>query len=161
LAGLVICGASWFFGSKRDTSLAPSAPGDSAAVAPIRSVAPTRVAAPAPENQDIALKAIEPSDSERQAKSDYLQTRIAELDDLAMTDDPASLSQILRELDNPDPQIREAAVVAAVQFKSPDAIPALKDAEAQATNLDEKVKIQKAIDFLSLSLPANGTNSNP
>jgi HEAT repeat protein len=141
--------------------MATSASSDSRAVAPIRSVAPTRVAAPALEIQDIALKTIEPSDAERQAKSDYVQTRIAELNDLAMTDDPASLQQILRELDNPEPSIRTAAVEAAVQFKSPDAIPALKDAEDQATNLDEKVTIQKAIDFLSLSLPANGTNSNP
>ena len=46
--------------------------------------------------------------------------------------------------------------------KSPEAIPALRDALAQATDLDEKVKIQQAIDFLTLMVPAADTNSaNP
>jgi HEAT repeat protein len=100
------------------------------------------------------------SEAEQEAKTEYVQNRINELYDLAMTDDPASLRQILGELDNPEPRIRQAAVEAAVQFKSPDAIPVLKDALVQATDLSEKVNLQKAIDFLSLSLPAD-TNSNP
>ena len=122
---------------------------------------PALVATKATNEQPIVLVEISPTEAEQDAKAEVVENRISELYDLAMTDDPASLRQILRELDNPEPRIRDAAVDAAVQFKSPDAIPALKDAEAQATDLDEKVKLQKAIDFLSLTIPAETSNSNP
>jgi hypothetical protein len=135
-----------------------TAPPVPATAAPVK----TRVEAQSATDQPIALTASAgPSEAEQEAKTEYVQNRISELYDLAMTDDPASLQQILGELDNPEPRIRQAAVEAAVQFKSPDAIPALHDALAQATDLKEKVNIQRAIDFLSLSLPSSGANSQP
>ena len=76
--------------------------------------------------------------------------RVAELMDLAMTDDPASLDTILSELSNPEPRIREAAVEAAVQFKSPGAVPALQDAAGRVADPEEKTRILKAIEFLSI-----------
>ena len=79
---------------------------------------------------------------------DYVTGRVAELLELAMTDDPASLSAILAELNNPNEDIREAAVLGAVQFKSVDAVPALMDAYNRTEEPEEKLSIRKAIDFL-------------
>ena len=57
-----------------------------------------------------------------------------------MNSDPASLYAILGALGDPDPPVRKAAVEAAVQFGSQDAIPALQDAAAQAEDPQEKLE---------------------
>ncbi len=88
---------------------------------------------------------------EKETHEQFVTRRISELMDLAMTDDSNSLRTILAELSNPDAEIREAAVTAAVQFKSPDAIPALREAYIVATEPEEKLRIRNAIDFLSAS----------
>jgi len=86
--------------------------------------------------------------SGEESHEEYISRRTAELMDLGMSDDPASLSSILSELNNPEAKIRGAAVIAAVQFKSADAIPALQDAYTRTDELEEKVSIRKAIEFL-------------
>jgi hypothetical protein len=91
----------------------------------------------------------------------HVRMRIAELDEMAMSGEPESLREILTELGNLDPRIRMAAVDAAVQFKSPDAIPILKDALEQTADLDEKVHLKKAIDFLTLAAESQPTAANP
>lgn len=91
--------------------------------------------------------------------ADYVARRINELMDLAMSDNPASLDTILSELNNPNPDIRAAAVTAAVQFKSPAAIPALQAADSDATDPAEKLRLRDAIAFLSL--PSADTNATP
>lgn len=83
---------------------------------------------------------------------DYVARRVAELMDLAMTDDNSSLYSILSELNNRDPQIREAAVTATVQFKSPEAIPALQGAYARTDDPEEKIRIANAMDFLAIPI---------
>lgn len=80
----------------------------------------------------------------------YVARRVAELQDLGMEDDSASLDTILSELNNGDPEIRQAAVDAAVQFGSRDAIPRLTDAAAQTDDPREKSAILDAIEFLKL-----------
>ena len=90
-----------------------------------------------------------PSAQERQ--EEYVASRIVELLDLAMSDDTNSLYQILSELNNRDSRIREAAITAAVQFNSPAAIPALQDACSQTDVPEEKIRLLKAIEFLSVS----------
>ena len=87
---------------------------------------------------------------EKEAHEEFVNRRTAELMDLAMTEDSSSLTVILSELNNPDPEIRAAAVTAAVQFKSTDAIPALQSAYDAATEPEEKLRIRDAMDFLSL-----------
>lgn len=84
----------------------------------------------------------------------YVENRISELMDLAMDDQPASLQTILGELTNREPQIRHAAVEAAMQFGSRDAIPKLKEAADQTDDLREKAAIAEAIEFLNLPSPA-------
>jgi hypothetical protein len=90
----------------------------------------------------------------------YVINRTTELENLGMTDDPNSLATIESEFDNRDPRIQKAAVAAAVQFGSRDAIPALQDAYRHFDDPGQKVNIQKAIDFLELpamDLTANTT----
>jgi hypothetical protein len=83
-------------------------------------------------------------------KEAYVARRVAELLDLGMEDDPASLATILSELNNQDPGIREAAVEAAVQFGSQEAIPRLLEAAAQTDDPNEKSAILEAVEFLKL-----------
>ena len=73
-----------------------------------------------------------------------------ELQSLAMNDDSASLQSILEELNNRDPQIRQAALEAVVQFGSRDAIPRLQDAASQTEDPHEKAALADAIEFLKL-----------
>ncbi len=76
--------------------------------------------------------------------------KMAELQDLGMDDDAASLHKILRELTNGVSEVRRAAVDATLQFGSRDAIPALKAAAANTTNATERATFQEAIEFLKL-----------
>jgi hypothetical protein len=80
----------------------------------------------------------------------YVAKRVVELQDMGMEDDPASLETILSELDNGEPTIRQAAVDAAVQFGSRDALPRLRKAASEANDAKEKSAILDAIEFLSL-----------
>jgi hypothetical protein len=81
---------------------------------------------------------------------DYVQQRSTELTELGMNNDPDSLKTILSELENPEPEIRHAALSATLDFGSRDAIPVLQNELNWATDPQEKVDIQKAIDFLQL-----------
>lgn len=82
--------------------------------------------------------------------ADYVLERKARLIDLTRSDDPDALRAILSELNNPDLEIRKAALSAAVDIGNQDAIPALKNQLAWAEDPQEKVDIQNAIDFLQL-----------
>jgi hypothetical protein len=87
----------------------------------------------------------------------YVTERKAQLEELGSTDDPANLKIILSEMENSEPEIRQAALSASIQFGSPDAIPTLQHERDWATDPQEKVDIQKAIDFLQL--PKFGSDS--
>jgi len=76
--------------------------------------------------------------------------RIAELQDLSRNDDATSLNTIVSEVTNPDADIRKAALEAAKQFGSRDAIPGLRAIAEQATDPELKVEITKTIEFLEL-----------
>jgi hypothetical protein len=93
----------------------------------------------------------EPMAETPEAKQEaYVAKRVGELQDLGMENDSASLDTILAELENGDPSIRQAAVDAAVQFGSRDAIPRLMTAAAQAADPKEKSTILDAVEFLNL-----------
>ena len=79
-----------------------------------------------------------------------VEARTSELMDLAMNDDTNSLHTILSELNNPDAEIRKAALEAAVQFGASNAIPALESAAQWNDNPEEKKEIADAIEFLKL-----------
>jgi hypothetical protein len=80
----------------------------------------------------------------------YTEARVAELMDIAMTDDPGNLQTILSELTNRDPEIRKAARDAAVQFGSRDAIPKLLEAANFTDDPKEKSEFAEAAEFLKL-----------
>src|ERR1041385_3321778 len=61
--------------------------------------------------------------SETLSHEEYIEQRVGELMDLGMSDDPSSLKTILSEVNNAEPEIRKAAIEAAKQFGSADAIP--------------------------------------
>jgi hypothetical protein len=69
---------------------------------------------------------------------------------LAMNNDADSLKSILAPLTNSDPEIREAAKDAAVQFGDRAAAPALRLAAAQVESPEEKISLRDAADFLEL-----------
>ncbi len=96
---------------------------------------------------------------------DYANRRIAELEDLGMSGNASALSTIESELDSRDPRIQKAAVSAAIQFGSRDAIPALREVYDHTDDSGQKLNLQKAIEFLELpseseaadaSVPATG-----
>jgi len=110
-------------------------------------VQPVPEAAAAPTKTGAQPKAQPTTEADQQA---YVEKRSAELMDIAMTDDRANLDIILSELSNRDPEIRKAALEAAIQFGSRDAIPKLADAVSQTDDPNEKTALTDAIEFLKL-----------
>lgn len=96
-----------------------------------------------------------------------VENRASELMDLAMNDDTNSLHTILSELNNPDPEIRQAALDATIQFGSTNAIPGLEAAALWNDNPEEKKQIADAIEFLKLpqlgdpAFPITGSSKGP
>lgn len=79
------------------------------------------------------------------------EQRIRELEDLGMEDDPASLAAILAELKNPDPEIRAAALEAAIQFGDrTTTLPFLKELLLVTEDPEERRAIREAIEFIAL-----------
>jgi len=72
------------------------------------------------------------------------------LQEWSMNDDPASLSNILADLTNSEKAVREAAIEAAEQFGSTNAIPTLKAVAANTTDAKEQIALLEAANFLSL-----------
>lgn len=67
-----------------------------------------------------------------------------------MSDDPQSLSNILADLNSPEKEIRMAAIEAAKQFGSTNAIPILKAAVVKTDDNEEAAALLEAANFLSL-----------
>jgi len=84
-----------------------------------------------------------------------------------MNDDTNSLHTILSELNNPDPEIRQAALDATIQFGATNAIPGLEAAALWNENPEEKKQIADAIEFLKLpqlgdpAFPITGSSKGP
>ena len=75
---------------------------------------------------------------------------IDRLQDLSANNDPASLTAILSDLTSPDKKVRLAAIEAAKQFGSADAIPVLKADAATTQDPEEQTAMLEAADILSL-----------
>lgn len=116
---------------------------------------------PAGPEQNSTASAVATGDPANTDNGDYeiyVANRVTELEHLGMSSDPDSLAGIESEFDNRDPRIQTAAVAAAVQFGSRDAIPALQDAYQHFDDPEQKINIRKAIDFLKL--PRLGETGN-
>ncbi len=79
-----------------------------------------------------------------------IDERIGILEELSRSRNPSDLTSILIDLKNPEPIIRRAAVRAAVDFGSPEAVPELQNELAAADDPEEKTSLQRAIEFLQL-----------
>jgi HEAT repeats len=87
--------------------------------------------------------------TEEQVNS-IVETKAEQLEDLSRKSDRASMEAILAEIKSPYPEVRADAIEAIIQFRSRDAIPALKELAAQSQDPNEKVAISNAVDFLEL-----------
>jgi hypothetical protein len=113
--------------------------------APVQTPA-TSVAMPAPAPFTAAPP--QPLTADEQEATN--QAEIDQLMEWSRNDDPQSLSNILTDLSSPQKDVREAAIEAAKQFGSTNAIPALKAAAINATDTDEQIEMLQAANFLTL-----------
>ena len=93
----------------------------------------------------VATNALTPE--QRQAAIDAETDRLQQW---SMNDDPASLSSILADLTNSEKEVRKAAIEAAEQFGSTNAIPILKNLAANDEDPEEKAALLEAANFISL-----------
>jgi hypothetical protein len=141
------------------TSSIPESPaGAQDGSAPSENYPPTSGIRTRPSASDVSITETDEASAEARQR-DYVETRSAELAQLAMEDDSYSLQIILAELSNRNAEIRQAAREAAVQYGSAEAIPVLADSALQTDNPQEKVDIEKAIAFLKLP-SITGTSAN-
>src|SRR5271157_2253143 len=111
--------------SPEKTAAVPEPTGPTTSVSVVPPPAPVVTPAPAP-------KPMTPED-----KAAYIQAESDKLVEWSTQNDPASLSNILGDLTNSTKEVRLAAIEAAKQFGSKDAIPALQAAVADAPDTDE------------------------
>ena len=70
--------------------------------------------------------------------------------ELALTDEPESLSFLLDELDRVDEDQRESVLSAVVQFGSREAVPRLRQLALEARSPDQARQLTEAADYLEL-----------
>jgi len=136
-------------------------------------VAPEAVAAPAPEPPPknavadlppLPPPAPVPTPAPVLSPEQQLAAVNAEIERLrvaGLSDDPADLQIILADLNSPEKEIREAALNAAKQFGSTNAIPALLTAATNAVDPKEKIELTEAADFIALPSFTFNTNAVP
>ncbi len=95
-------------------------------------------------------QSVVPAEGQKNAAIDATAARVAQLQELAMAEDADSLNNILSDLDNQDPEIREAALQATIQFGSREAIPKLQELAARTEDRQIKRELEDAAEFLSL-----------
>jgi hypothetical protein len=89
----------------------------------------------------------DPATAEHRAWSD---ARSDELMTLSWRDDPESLRRILAELENPEPEIRKAALQAVANFGSREAIPYLEAQVSRRDDPQEKIDLIQTAEALKL-----------
>jgi hypothetical protein len=127
-----------------------STPVASGNVSPAATVSSNLVSPPA-SNPPPVVAAVKAGTNDAAAHAAYVERRIEELDALAMNNDAQSRDTILSELkNNPDKQIRAAALEAAIQFDDRSVVPPMQEIAAQTQDPEEKAAILKAIDYINL-----------
>jgi hypothetical protein len=148
LLALLVLGAAFFLKQYLGNTAPPPNP-EIAAPASVVSNAVT-VAVPPPVPAPVAAAPVVTNtltDEQRQAAIDAETDRLQQW---SMNDDPASLSNILANLTHSEKEIRDAAIEAAKQFGSTNAIPALKAVAANTEDTEEQIALLEAANFLSL-----------
>ncbi|MEO6183803.1 MAG: HEAT repeat domain-containing protein [Verrucomicrobiota bacterium] len=83
-------------------------------------------------------------------KAGSVEERMAELEGLGTRNGPESFQRIVAALSDSNPEIRQAAREAILQFGNRDAIPILKDLASKTEDAREKVALLDTVEFLSL-----------
>lgn len=95
--------------------------------------------------------ALLPQPNPQETAEQTKEQKIEQLSDLATNDDNDSLNTILNELDNPDKDIRLAALEAAIQFgETTNTIARLKDLVGRTSDPAEQKALLEAIEFIGL-----------
>jgi hypothetical protein len=136
-------GAAFFLKQHLGNAATPRPVNESVTPAPVARAAPSPAPAPVPA----AVPTNDLTPEQRQAVIDAETDRLQQW---SMDNDPASLSNILADLTNSEKEIRDAAIEAAKQFGSTNAIPTLKAVAANTTDPDEQIALLEAANFLSL-----------
>jgi len=119
------------------------------------------VASP-PEIAQAPVSPVVPAAQDPAAHAKYVKQRRNELMALAMNNDVQSRDTILATVKNdPDRQVRAAALEAAIQFDDRSVVPPLKDIADQTTDPDEKQSILDAIDYINLPSLTEYQAANP
>jgi hypothetical protein len=111
---------------------------------------------PPPTPLPVAVQTVTPE--ERKAG---IEAEKDKLSNWEMGDDPQSLSNILADLNSSEKEIRMAAIQAAAQFESTDAIPVLKAQAANDNDPDEKAASLQAANYLALPTVTFTTENAP
>ena len=123
-----------------ETKTKPAAPQTASTITNVPPPAPAPVAAvPVATN----ILTAEQRQAAISAETDRLQQ-------WSMNDDPESLSNILADLTSPEKEVRQAAIEAAEQFGSTNAIPILNKLAANEADPEEKAALLEAAHFISL-----------
>jgi hypothetical protein len=144
LLAFLVLGAALFLKQHLENTAAPPAGPEIAASAPVASNV-VAIIVPPPAPAPAVTNVLTPE--QRQAAIDAETDRLQQW---SMNDDPASLSNILADLTNPEKEIRDAAIEATKQFGSTNAIPTLKAVAANTTDPEEQIALLQAANFLSL-----------
>lgn len=129
-------------------SFAPPADSRGTIAAPAPRVAATRsVPSPAAGLPRPQLSPYAAGSNEHEA---WVDAKADELVKLSWTDDSDSLKRILAELENPEQEIRKAALQAAANFGSRDAVPYLESLVATSTDAEEKISLIQTAEQLKM-----------
>lgn len=84
------------------------------------------------------------------ARAEVTQVQVADIFEAAADGGSSQLEFVYAQFSNAQPEIREEALNAVIQFVGREAIPRLKQIAAATENTDEKAHILEAIEFLEL-----------
>jgi hypothetical protein len=145
VTAMVLVGVFYLKNHLSPVPVVPPPASPEVAAVPFSEVSAKVVANPVPPPVTVPIVTLTPE--QRQAAMD---AEIQRLFQAGMSDNPDDLTVILADLSSPEKEIREAAIQAAKQFGSTNAIPTLQAAAATATNPREQAELLEAADFIAL-----------
>ena len=156
LLALLVLGTAFYFKQYLGNTALPPNP-ESAVPAPVVSnVMAVAVPPPTPAPAPVAVAPLATNTLTSEQREAAIEAETDRLQQWSMNNDPASLSNILADLTNPEKEVREAAIEAAQQFGSTNAIPTLKAVAANTTDDEEQLALLEAANFLSLPSISEG-----
>lgn len=145
VSSLLILSGAFLLKQHWGSTSVPPASAEVAPPAPVTASNALANIAPPPALATAATNVITP-----EQRQDAITAETDRLQEWSTSSDPGDLANILADLNNPEKEVRAAAIEAAKQFGSPSAIPTLKAVAATSTDPEEQTALLEAADFLSL-----------